>query len=699
MTTTPHRARRRALPWAAAIAALALSGSLIGAATASGATAATAASTDPTTLDVATASPTDAAPQTIAVDPSSGGQPFDGIGAISGGGGTSRLLYDYPKKQQSQVLDYLFTPGYGASLQILKVEIGGDSHSSNGAEPSHERAKGVIDCDAGYEWWLMEQAKKRNPHIALYGLAWAAPGWFDGGYWSADAQQYLIDWLDCAKQHHLTIDYLGGRNERAPDTAWYVSFRKALDAAGYSRVKLVAADNAGFGVVDDALADPAFADAVDIVGIHYPCSAAHCTHNDGAIALQSQGKQIWASESGWDNYLTGGLRLASEINHQYVDSRMTAFINWPAVYSWYPTVQYQNSGLMKANEPWSGSFDLGASTWIVAQTTQFADPGWQYVDSAAQYLTGGGTSVALVSPATKKAQQQASVVVETTAATEPQTVRFQMPDSIDVHSLQQWSTVVESTDDADWFVHDRVKLDRDGSFTVTLQPGRVYTFTTRTDGHKGTTRYVPASKPLAYFAQDFDRSTLHRSPRYFSDMEGAFEVQPCTGARHDDCLTQVITTHPDAWMRTPYPITLVGDITWSDYRVSTSVRMTGGAPVALMGRVVNEYNSTKKPNLNLWQAYVLWLGPDGAWRLEVNLPQGGTTNGATKVLASGTIASFDGAAQHRMSLRFDGDRITPLVDGHSLGTVIDDTYAAGQTGLAVADYATAEFDDYAAAAL
>ena len=50
---------------------------------------------------------------------------FDGIGGLSGGGGCSRLLKDYPPEQQSQILDILFKPRFGASLQILKVEIGG----------------------------------------------------------------------------------------------------------------------------------------------------------------------------------------------------------------------------------------------------------------------------------------------------------------------------------------------------------------------------------------------------------------------------------------------------------------------------------------------------------------------------------------------------------------------------------------------
>ena len=164
--------------------------------------------------------------QVITLDPGSGGRLYEGMGAISGGGGTSRLLMDYPPKERNEVLDYLFKPQYGASLDILKVEIGGDTHSSNGAEPSHMRAPGQVDCNRGYEWALMKEAKKRNPDISLYGLAWGAPGWFRGGYWSEDSIDYFIKWLDCAGKHHLDIDYMGGRNEREPDLDWYVAFRQ-----------------------------------------------------------------------------------------------------------------------------------------------------------------------------------------------------------------------------------------------------------------------------------------------------------------------------------------------------------------------------------------------------------------------------------------------------------------------------------------
>ena len=69
---------------------------------------------------------------TVILDGNSRGSVFDGLGAASAGA-SSRLLIDYPEPQRSQILDYLFKPGYGASLQHLKVEIGADVNSTDGS--------------------------------------------------------------------------------------------------------------------------------------------------------------------------------------------------------------------------------------------------------------------------------------------------------------------------------------------------------------------------------------------------------------------------------------------------------------------------------------------------------------------------------------------------------------------------------------
>ena len=97
------------------------------------------------------------------------GPAFQGIGAISGGGGNSRLLIDYPPRDRAQILDYLFLPHFGASLQMLKLEIGGGGFSSDGSEPSVEAVKGRLDCGTGS--WLTPSLEYQ-PAARLTGPAW-----------------------------------------------------------------------------------------------------------------------------------------------------------------------------------------------------------------------------------------------------------------------------------------------------------------------------------------------------------------------------------------------------------------------------------------------------------------------------------------------------------------------------------------------
>jgi hypothetical protein len=181
--------------------------------------------------------------QRITLDGQGKGRVFDGVGGLSGS--TSRLLYDYPEVQRRQILDYLFKPDYGASLQILKVEIGSDTNSTITAEPSHMRTPDDLDCHRGLEWWLMRQAKARNPQMKFYGLMWSAPGWFKGGMWSQDMVRYIVAWIGCAKQNGVPVSYIGGANEwygpTQDEAPFYISLKRALRTA-FPNVQVVATD-------------------------------------------------------------------------------------------------------------------------------------------------------------------------------------------------------------------------------------------------------------------------------------------------------------------------------------------------------------------------------------------------------------------------------------------------------------------------
>ena len=156
--------------------------------------------------------------QVIALDGTAPGKLFEGVGAVSGGGATSVLLKDYIEPQRSQILDVLFKPNFAASMQTLYVEVGSDGNSTQGSEPTHMRSRNDENYSRGYEWWLMAEAKKRNPALTLDACAWGCPGWIgEGDFWSQDMADYYAKWIKGLKANYgLDLDAIGCRNERGP---------------------------------------------------------------------------------------------------------------------------------------------------------------------------------------------------------------------------------------------------------------------------------------------------------------------------------------------------------------------------------------------------------------------------------------------------------------------------------------------------
>jgi len=641
------------------------------------------------------AAPARAAGTTITVDGASGGRTFDGVGALSAGA-SSRLLVDYPEPQRDRILDYLFKPGYGAALQILKVEIGGDTNSTDGAEPSHMRTAGDLNCGRGYEWWLMEQAKKRNPDIRLSALQWGAPGWTGTGggtptVWTDQNIDYLIAWLGCAKSRGLHIDEIGGWNEKGADAGWYVHLHDALRAHGFGDVKVVADDSFNWTVLGPLGSDAAFRDAVDVVGQHYVCGYLTAyTSCPSPAAAQALGEPLHASEQGSLPYDTGAAPLARAINREYIDGAMTSTINWSLIGAWYDTMPFQASGLMGAVEPWSGAYVVGPSVWVAAHTTQFTRVGWRYVDAAKGRLPSGGSYVALRSPS----GGDYTVVLETTDATGPQDVTLSVTGGLPGGPAHLWSTDLAS---GRWFT--RGPDVRPGG-TVTLRPGRVYTISTMPGGKGRAVSPAARPQPLPY-GDGFDSYRTGATPRYLSDLDGAFEVRPCDG-RSGSCLRQVITSQPvwwNGWLKRP--VTVVGDPkSWRDYDATVLARPSGSGWTELLGRVDGQYASAVS-------GVHLRLAADGTWRLyDENLrgqdgdlcrpsdpscaPSVRTRAPADRTLATGRAA---GAGWHRLGLSFRGSTVTASVDGRQVASVTDDAHASGQAGLGVSPWDTAEFDD------
>jgi hypothetical protein len=633
---------------------------------------------------------------TVVIDGAGAGRTFDFIGGLSGGGGTSRLLYDYPPQQQAEILDYLFKPGYGASLQLLKVEIGADTDTTNGAEATHERTPTDRNYHRGYEWWLMQQAKLRNPNIKLYGLEWGAPGWFNGGFYSTDNTQYIIDWITNAQSvYGLTIDYIGGWNEMGYYGPWLVSLKAALARAGLG-TRLVAAD----GYQDLSIATdstPGVLPAVDVLGVHYPCGyqsdGSQCNTLANLQAAIALGKPLWASEEGSEPYNTGGAPMARVYNRHYIQAKMTGSINWSVVGSWYANLPFGGvDGLLFASQPWSGYYAVDKEIWVTAHTTQFVQPGWQYVDSGSALASGTGSYVTLKSPNNK----DWSVILETAVATSAQTFTFVQTGGAYAGPVHVWATdlgAIVSTLGATaadrWFVQQADISPSNCTFSFVAQPNYVYTLTTTVGQGKGKTS-PPVSSPLAIpYGDDFESytvSAMPNIPRFFSAVEGAFEVENCVGGRTGKCLQQEVAVAPIGWgsAASPNPVTIVGDPGWTDYAVSVDALLQQAGSVDLIGRITAQ--DQKGGGV---EGYHLQVAGGGAWTLfRQDLAMVNTT------LASGT-GSFALNTWHTLALDFIGSTVTARYDGATLATVTDATYAKGSAGLSVSQWNNAQFDNFA----
>ncbi len=621
----------------------------------------------------------------ITINGNGPGRVFQGIGAVSAGA-SSRLLIDYPERYRSQILDYLFKPHYGASLQHLKVEIGGDVNSTDGSEPSiaHTRAElAHPDFDRGYEWWLMEEAQKRNPNITLDSLAWGAPGWIgNGDFFSRDMVNYVVTFLEGAKQAHgLTINDTGIWNE-TPYKPQYVKMLKRALLAHHLPTKLVCCDltegDDRWRPVAEMKSDPEFREAVDIVGVHYPREKGRVVVPESARA---SGKPLWSSEDGpWRGDWKGAEALAKILNENYIEGRFTATEIWSPVTSYYDILPIPGSGLMYANTPWSGHYRVQPAIWGIAHTTQFAQPGWKYLNNACGFLKGKGSFVTLAAPGTSP--KDYSVIIETINATETQHIRFHVDANVSQGTVHVWRTNAHS-----FFEHITDLVPRRGSFQLTLDPQSIYSLTTTQGQNKGSALAPPAKLFPFPYAENFETTPLGQSPKYFSDQDGAFEAAPCQG-RPGRCLRQMVERHPIWWIPRPDPFTLFGNAEWADYQASVDVRLEGKGEVTLLGRIDSaSYMVNKQARKARWPScYVLRLSENGHWELD-----DATYTAPLKVLAKGNLPSRSEAWRH-LALSFKGSAIQASIDKIVIARVNDTSHRAGMVGIGSA-WNQAEFDN------
>lgn len=612
---------------------------------------------------------------TVRVDGASTGRIFEGVGAVSAVA-SSRLLADYPEPAKSYILDYLFTPKFGTSFQHLKVEIGGGENSTCGSEPSHAYSKEELfkPVDRGYELWLLNEARRRNPQIILDCLPWSFPGFLSGKF-TQNSADWFTSFLDIAREKYgLHLNWIAAaQNETSTDLDWIVNIlRPTLNRRGYKDVKIQAPEfsDRHWTLFDDFDTHPKATQVVEAVSYHYVSGRKPWTVDlvgyPATEKAKDSGKPLWASEEyssqggRWDPQ--GALYVTRLINKVYIRDRITKIEFWSPFDGIYKTLPWDDEGFLQADQPWSGNYEIWPALWAVAHTTQFTEPGWRYLDSSSGRFsdsTWNGSYVSLRSISDK----DWSMIVTTGKAVK---MKVEIAGGLNSGAIHVWKS-----NQREQFIEQSSIKPKKAMFIIALDSNSIYTITTTTGQNKGMHPVPPAKSFPFPYKDDFESYSIGSTPKYFSDQKGTFEVVAIPN--HGKCLRQIVTIPGFTWFPSiPKPYSVIGNSEWSDYTISSDVFIEA-SDVEIGGRFNGDISRL---------SYRFILEKSGNWGLFYQ----------NKELASGGINSFDASLWHSMSLSFLGDSISATINSKPLVTVIDNSTKSGMAYI-VSSYYPNMFDN------
>ena len=519
------------------------------------------------------------------------GPRLDGFGAISGGGATSRLLFQYSAPVVKEILDLLFLPSYGASLHHLKVEIGGDGQSSEGVEPSHMHSNtSSPNFSRGYEWRLMKEARARNPEILLSALAWTWPGWVGAGTkspWTDPdiAVDYIISWLEGARDtHNITLNFINADwNERGFSPSFVLALRKALDARAFSYLGIVCGDDAHlFSCAEEAERDSVFRSSIVALGSHGPSLPSPIVPS----------VPLWNTEVHVTD--SGGTDLSTIFARYYTEQNITSGTLWNVLSAYNPGLFSPDWGIFRAWWPWCDYYEPIGKLWVFAHWTQGTRPGmhWLKVGSGTGNLSGGGVYVSFFDAVTHDftliVYKPSDGVPENATFTLNSTLLFSIASLFAAKSSVVSGLTSTTPPDLDsYFVvqPNGVIVDPSThSAQFFIRPGDLWTLTTIGNLTKGDPlRSVTTPTPFpSSFHDTFEDCVPYSEAPYWTDMTGAWE---CVADERGIVMQQVVPAHPLAWRpeeQRPFSL-FAANISLKNVNVSVGISLNSRNDSALLG--------------------------------------------------------------------------------------------------------------------
>ncbi|MDE5742311.1 MAG: glycosyl hydrolase family 59 [Oscillospiraceae bacterium] len=628
------------------------------------------------------------------------GTVYRGLGTVTGNN-SSRLLMDYKVKNPKaywEIMNLLFKPDYGAGLTHVKLEFGADINSSSGTEPSIMRyADEKADVTRGAGFMFAADALTINPEITVDLLRWGEPAWVAEEFKKSQEQGFdaRYKWyksaLDAAyetygiKFTHVSPD----SNETGTiDTEWLIYFSERLKAEtncryDYSDIKIVASDEVGtWQIADEMMKNERLRNAVDILGEHYNTHA-----SENALLLNKKyGKEIWYTEGIASSNIArlavnndgvgiigtnGALDVCNRIINGYYNGRMTMYEYQPSAAAYYSGVSYFPKGLLTANTPWSGFYDVDSGVWLSAHFTRFIKNGWRFVDSG---CFGDGKENHFISETTNNYMTVTDpdtgdyTIIICNDSPETRCYNFSFENMAKASSpVDIWET--RGPDKGQDFKANYLKYlgtffpeKLNGKFNLytEVSPYSLVTITT-VDKKSCEPIFICGQRDVPLdvnYSDDFDYSDIFlgargNAPLYTTDYGGAFEIGTVDGEK---VLMQMIgkDIKPVNWRfrGTPNPITTLGDDRWCNYSAEIEFRLESPAEDNYAALGVR-YLTSDLASETAENGYAVTVFTNGKWELRKN----------GSAVISGTLNGFDSTAWHSIRLTAAERNITAEIDG------------------------------------
>ncbi len=598
------------------------------------------------------------------------GRMFEGIGGVTSNGMT-KLLHEYPALQQNDIIDLLFKPKFGASFHQLKVEIGSDANGTCGTEPSHMRSETDFDITRGVGLWLASKAKERNPDLLLDAIRWGTPAWLTD---NTKKYTFYKNFLQGAKDEFgLDFDFLApDENEGSFSRNWVVNtLRPGLDNDGFSSVKLTGADSTtDWNIASMVTSDSSLKSALYAINAHYKQDSPDNAKNCGLPIFDSEDVVAYRHK------FSSALDMAYKIIRSYASGRMVQYVMHPVIEAIYDNVPYTYKGIIVAAHPWTGYYKIEPALWVVAQFTQFMEPGWYYINSGCSsgsehsYLTLKNTSTGDFS------------IILLNRSDSSETFNITL-NNLTASSLHVWQTNETSQFDN---LSDISVVD--GAVSITLPPNTITTLTTTTGQSKGQpANTIPTATSFSLpYSDNFESYDIGKQPRYTVDQSGAFEIAD-GGKNGGKCLKQIITgpLKPTDWERraTPSPYTILGGQELKNYKVSFDFYMEDITDTDYDGYVLIGARCNFSPTGNVpAECYNLRFFHDGRWELR----------SAALVLTSGSVSTFSLNTWHNLKIQCDDNNIKVYYDDTLITEVTDNEYPSGHVEIG-SGYNIVRFDN------